>query len=60
MNISESNLELVQTARNCGATAKFSGSGGAIIGTYEDDDMLTRLIVELKKIKARVIKPYVQ
>ena len=59
MNISESNLELVQTARNCGATAKFSGSGGAIIGTYTNDEMLTRLIIELKKIKARVIKPYI-
>lgn len=59
MNISPSNLELVQTARNCGASAKFAGSGGSIIGRYEDDEMLTRLIVELKKIKARVIKPYI-
>jgi glucuronokinase len=59
MNISESNLELVQTARNCGASAKFAGSGGSIIGRYKDDEMLTRLIVELKKIKARVIKPYI-
>jgi glucuronokinase len=59
MAISDSNLQLVQTARNCGATAKFSGSGGAIIGTYTNDEMLTRLIIELKKIKARVIKPYI-
>ena len=59
MNISESNLELVDTARSCGATAKFSGSGGAIIGTYSDDEMLTRLIIDMKKIKARVIKPYI-
>ncbi|NJM14934.1 MAG: GHMP kinase [Bacteroidales bacterium] len=59
MNISDSNMQLVQTARNCGATAKFSGSGGAIIGTYEDDDMLRKLIVNLRKINARVIKPYI-
>lgn len=59
MNISESNMELVQTARRCGASAKFSGSGGAIIGMYEDDEMLRKLIVELKEINARVIKPYV-
>ncbi len=59
MNISESNLEMIRAARNCGASAKFSGSGGSIIGTYKDDDMLNRLIVELKKIKARVIKPYI-
>jgi len=59
MNISESNMELVTRARNCGASAKFAGSGGSIIGRYEDDEMLTRLIVELKKINARVIKPYI-
>lgn len=60
MNISKSNLELVATARKCGASAKFSGSGGAIIGMYHDDDMLRKLIVELRKINARVIKPYIE
>jgi glucuronokinase len=59
MNISDSNMELVKTARACGASAKFSGSGGAIIGTYEDDDMLHRLIVSLRQINARVIKPII-
>lgn len=59
MNISESNMELVQTARKCGASAKFSGSGGAIIGMYDDDDMLHRLVVNLQKINARVIKPII-
>ncbi|MBN2010747.1 GHMP kinase [candidate division KSB1 bacterium] len=59
MNISESNMELVNTARECGASAKFTGSGGSIIGIYTDDEMLTRLIIELKKINARVIKPYI-
>ncbi len=59
MDISDRNLEMVALARRCGASAKFAGSGGSIIGTYTDDEMLTRLIVELKKIKARVIKPYI-
>ncbi len=59
MKISDSNMELVMTARNCGASAKFSGSGGAIIGMYEDDEMLRRLIVNLKKVNARVIKPII-
>ena len=59
MNISDSNMELVNTARECGATAKFSGSGGAIIGTYVDDEMLQKLIINLRKINARVIKPYI-
>jgi len=59
MNISESNMELVRVARASGASAKFSGSGGAIIGMYPDDDTLSKLVVNLKKINARVIKPYV-
>ncbi|WP_345947559.1 hypothetical protein ABDD95_11945 [Mucilaginibacter sp. PAMB04274] len=58
MSISDSNMELVNTARNCGASASFTGSGGAIIGIYEDDEMLKKLVYSLKKINARVIKPY--
>lgn len=59
MNISESNLELISTARACGASAKFAGSGGAIVGLYSDNEVLTRLIIEMKKLKARVIKPFI-
>jgi len=59
MNISESNMEMVKIARSCGASAKFAGSGGSIIGTYKNDDILTKLIVELKKINTRVIKPFI-
>jgi len=58
MNISRSNIELVQTARKCGASAKFTGSGGSIIGIYENDEVLNKLVVELKKMNARVVKPY--
>ncbi len=58
MSISDSNMQLINTARNCGASASFTGSGGAIIGIYQDDDMLKKLIYNLKKINARVIKPY--
>ena len=59
MNISDSNKELVRLARASGASAKFSGSGGAIIGMYPDDDTLRKLVLNLKNINARVIKPYV-
>jgi glucuronokinase len=59
MEISSSNLELIETARNCGASAKFCGSGGSIIGTFADNDMLNRLITEMKKVNARVIRPYI-
>lgn len=59
MNISDSNKELVNAARRCGASAKFTGSGGSIIGAYKNDEVLNKLVVELKKINARVIKPYI-
>ncbi|MGA0558045.1 mevalonate kinase family protein [Larkinella sp. VNQ87] len=58
-NISESNLEMIAAARRIGASASFAGSGGAIVGTYKDDDMLNRLFVQMKQLNARVIKPYV-
>lgn len=58
-NISKSNLEMIETARNCGASAKFTGSGGSIIGLYNNDEVLAKLIVNLKKINVRVIKPYI-
>lgn len=58
-NISKSNLEMVEAARSCGASAKFTGSGGAIIGMYNDDEVFAKLIVNLKKLNVRVIKPYI-
>jgi len=58
-NISTSNIELVETARRCGASAKFTGSGGSIIGTYKDDETLRCLVINMKKIGARVIKPFI-
>jgi glucuronokinase len=58
-NISDSNMELVQEARKCGASAKFTGSGGSIIGTYKDDETLRCLIINMQKLNARVIKPFI-
>jgi glucuronokinase len=55
--IDSGNLELVQTARKAGATSNFAGSGGAIVGTYEDESMLRRLTAEMKAIGVEVVKP---
>jgi glucuronokinase len=59
MRISDSNRELVERARASGASAKFTGSGGSIIGMYENEDVLKSLIIEMQRIKARVIKPFI-
>lgn len=60
MKISDDNFELVQTARRCGASAKFAGSGGSIIGMYKNAKMFDRLTGELEKIQAKVIKPVIE
>jgi glucuronokinase len=60
MAISPANLEMIQTARNLGASASFAGSGGSIIGTYEGEEMLEKLGRELGKLGATVIRPAVQ
>jgi glucuronokinase len=58
-NIHPVNMQMIETARRLGASASFTGSGGSIIGIYRDDEMLNRLFVDLQKLNARVIKPYV-
>lgn len=59
MKISESNLEMIQAARKCGASAKFAGSGGSIIGMYTNVGMLGRVKEELEKLQAAVIHPQI-
>ena len=51
------NLQMVRAAREAGATANFAGSGGAIVGTYTDDDMYQRLAERLQAVGVRAVKP---
>ena len=55
--IGKGNLEMIRIAREAGATANFAGSGGAIVGAYEDEAMFTRLSEGLKSEGVAVIKP---
>ncbi len=59
MSITEPNKELIQAARQCGASAKFAGSGGSIIGMYYGEGMFDLLVSELGKLQAKVIRPIV-
>jgi len=52
-------IEMIEAARACGASAKFAGSGGAIIGTYRDDAMFEEVRAKLAAIKCRTIKPMI-
>jgi len=58
-NVGEGNLEMVRTARSVGATSKFAGSGGAVVGTYKDEAMYEELQKALAAIGVAVIKPKV-
>jgi len=55
--VSEGNLRMVEAARLVGASAKFTGSGGAILGTYEDEAMYRNLVGKLTPMGIRVFKP---
>jgi glucuronokinase len=52
-------VAMVEAARRAGATAQFAGSGGAVVGTFADQDVLERLETELEKIGCRVVRPEV-
>ena len=52
-------VQMIETARACGASAKFAGSGGAIIGTYQDEAMFEKLRERMASIGSRTLKPQV-
>lgn len=57
LTISKENIEMVETARSIGASAKFTGSGGAIIGSYTDEKMFVNLKEVLSKKGIEILKP---
>jgi glucuronokinase len=48
---------MVETARSVGASAKFTGSGGAIVGSYADEEMFSKLESAFTAVGIRVFKP---
>jgi glucuronokinase len=50
-------VDLVMLGRKSGASAKFCGSGGAIIGMYKDKNMLERLKADFTKANANILLP---
>lgn len=52
-------VNMVEVARQCGASAHFPGSGGAVLGTYRDDAMFEQLQSRLGTIGCRVIRPII-
>jgi glucuronokinase len=58
-NVGQSNILMVETARAAGASAKFTGSGGAIVGTYKNEAMFGDLESRLSAIGVKVLKPHI-
>ena len=52
-------INMIETARSCGASAKFAGSGGAIIGIYRDEAMFNEISKRMADIGSKTIKPIV-
>ena len=50
-------VRMVEAARSVGASAKFAGSGGAIVGTVVDDAMFGRLTGVLGELNCEVFSP---
>ena len=58
-NLNPKHIRMIELARSIGASAKFAGSGGSIIGTYRDEAMFQRLKTAFESENCAVIKPMV-
>ncbi|MBE6427969.1 MAG: GHMP kinase [Planctomycetaceae bacterium] len=56
--IAKGQIEMVETARSAGVSAKFAGSGGAIIGTYPSESAYEKLVQVMKDTGCTVRKIY--
>lgn len=56
-DVGDGNRDMISTARSAGASAQFAGSGGAIVGLYEDDAMFARLEKAFAPKGIKVIRP---
>jgi|UniRef100_UPI0026272291 glucuronokinase len=57
MNLNPLHVKMINTAREAGASAKFTGSGGALIGIVRGDEGFDRLKEALEPMGCVVIKP---
>ncbi len=55
--LSQDHVNMIDAAREAGASSKFTGSGGAIVGIYQDEKMFEKLKKNFSKMKVKLIKP---
>ena len=56
-NLNPQHTEMVKQARQVGVSAKYAGSGGAVIGIYHNESQFEELQCAMNQIGCRVIKP---
>lgn len=49
--------KMVESARQAGGSAKFCGSGGAIVGTFDSPETLKNIEAALSEIGCKVVRP---
>ncbi|MFZ4984359.1 MAG: mevalonate kinase family protein [Blastocatellia bacterium] len=59
-NLNPKHIRMIELARRFGASAKFAGSGGSIIGSYRDEEMYHRLKQAFEAENCAVIKPIIE
>ena len=59
MAIAPENQRMIDVARSTGASAKFTGSGGAICGLYKDGKQYQQLVDAMASIRCNVIRPII-
>jgi glucuronokinase len=59
MNIAPENLRMIEAARAVGASAKFAGSGGAIVGLYHSARQYRELVDALGAVRCSVVRPMI-
>jgi glucuronokinase len=59
-NLHPKHIRMVELARVFGASAKFAGSGGSVIGIYKDETMYAQLKRAFEAENCAVIKPVIE
>ena len=59
VRLNPDNVKMIEIARKLGVSAKYAGSGGAVIGICQDDELLQKLERKFSKIGCTVIRPLI-
>ncbi len=56
-NLNAHHVAMIEAARSCGVSAKYAGSGGAIVGVCTDEATFVKLTAKLENLGCVVVRP---